>query len=184
LTAHSLNYILLTVAETYFVAANNGEKSGGKEIRAVIEAGVRDVSFWMPKYVRARATHMTVEVEEKYKGGGGPLGKAGQKRTTGWFIVHDKANDPVVGTFEGQRFPHYPKKEELVSERFYSIEAGPTQKPVWEGHQHKQQAELKEEVREKLQPGVAISCFVLTPAAVGASHRPSEPTRTSDLNAP
>ncbi|CAI7639462.1 unnamed protein product [Penicillium glandicola] len=131
-TAYSLNYIFLTVAETYFVAAN-GKKSGGKEIRAAAEAGVRDTSFWMPKYVRERATHMTVEIEQKYSGGGGPLGRAGQKRTTGWYIVHDTANDPVVGTFEGQRFyRQFPKKDEMVSGRFYSSKLVTTWiKDVW-----------------------------------------------------
>ncbi|KAF4207317.1 hypothetical protein CNMCM8927_003591 [Aspergillus lentulus] len=119
LTAHSLNYILLTVAETYFVAVEK-RRSAGKEISRAIATGIRDVRAWPGKYVLERSSHMSVEVEEKISGGGGWTGKAGEKRTTGWYIVHDTANDPVVGTFEGQRFyREWPKKDEMVTERYH-----------------------------------------------------------------
>lgn len=117
-TAHSLNYILLTTAEAYYIA-NIKKRSGGKEILAAIDAGIRDVQAWPNKYFVERATHMTVEIEQKHSGGGGPLGRPGEKHNTGWYIVHDAANDPIVGTFEGQRFNHqWPNKVEMVTERY------------------------------------------------------------------
>lgn len=70
---------------------------------------------------------MSVEVEQKHSGGGGILGKAGEKRNTGWYIVHDSADDPIVGTFNGQRFyRQYPNKTEMVAAQYQKSDLAKT----------------------------------------------------------
>ncbi|KAI9762307.1 MAG: hypothetical protein M4579_000455 [Chaenotheca gracillima] len=104
-TSYTLLYIFLTVDEMYYVAVNSS-KSGSTQISRAIIAGIQAINAWPARYYTERASHMKVEIEQKYKGGGGILGSPGVKRPTGWYILHDTATDPAVPSFEGQRFFH------------------------------------------------------------------------------
>ncbi|KAI9761196.1 MAG: hypothetical protein M1840_001996 [Geoglossum simile] len=117
-TAYTLMYIFMTARETYFIAKNN-EKSGSKAISRTIAAGITAIKAWPAHYFVERAKHMSIEIETKHQGGGGITGRAGNKRTTGWYIVHDTVNDPAVGTFNDKRFHHvFPNTVQMVTDQY------------------------------------------------------------------
>lgn len=120
-TVYTLMHIFLCVRETYYVAAGI-QRTRGLVVQTILD-GMDAIKAWPARYFTERASHMSIEIETKLKGGGGILGSAGQKRTTGWYIVHDSATDPAVNTFNNLRFEHqFPNKEKLVAERYASSE--------------------------------------------------------------
>ena len=134
-TVYTLLHVFLCVRETYYVAAGIPQTRG--LIAQTIVDGVHAIQAWPARYFTERASHMSIEVETKLKGGGEILGSAGQKRTTGWYIAHDSATDPAVNTFNNLRFEHqYPNKEKLVAERYAGSEMAkvtvPTLLSQWE----------------------------------------------------
>ncbi|CAI7640724.1 unnamed protein product [Penicillium pancosmium] len=128
-TAHSLNFILLAVKESASFASAKKD-SGSPALRLAISSAIEDIKAWPARYYLERPTHLTTEIEEKYSGGGGPLGRPGEKHRTGWWTLHDDTNDPPVGTFEGERFFRiYPVKSELVKERYRNSEVATSALP-------------------------------------------------------
>ncbi|KAJ9668193.1 hypothetical protein H2201_001622 [Coniosporium apollinis] len=129
LLAYTLLYVLLTTEETYFIAVE-GKKSGRTIISQTIADGIAAIEAWPDRYFTERATHMSIEVEHKYEGGGGILGRPGEKRFTGWYIVHDAASDPAVASFEGKSFYRlFPKKVQMVTDSYKNSEMATTTVP-------------------------------------------------------
>jgi hypothetical protein len=113
ITALSLHSILLAVKESASFASTK-EHSGSPALRLAISSAIEDIKAWPARYYLERPTHLTIEIEQKYSGGGGPLARSGEKHRTGWWILHDDTNNPPVGTFEGERFFRiYPNKSEI-----------------------------------------------------------------------
>lgn len=128
-TAHSLHFVLLALVESASIAST-GKHSASSALSEAIKSAIKDVKGWPAKYYLERATHLRTEIETKYSGGGGILGRAGEKHFTGWYVVHDEVNDPPVGTFEGKRSYHrFPNKTEMVKERFGKSEVATSYLP-------------------------------------------------------
>lgn len=120
--AHTVKHGFLTILETCLIAQNK-RKSGTAVISTAIAAGIKDIKAWPYSYFKERATHVEVEIETKYSGGGGITGAPGQKHPTGWYTVHDSAKDLAVGTFDGERFYHlFPNTVRMVTDRYHNLQ--------------------------------------------------------------
>lgn len=116
-TANALLFTLMTTKETYFLAAF--QKKTGVNLSEKIDRATKAIESWPEFYFQERASHLSIEIEEKYSGSGGLLGEGRQKHPTGWYILHDSAPDPATGSLEGSRYyRQFPNKVDEVRKRY------------------------------------------------------------------
>lgn len=116
-TAITLLFSLLTVRETYFIAAEN-HKMDTAILSKQVQRAIDVMQAWPDKYINRRVDYLSVEIEQKYSGRADPLGGGRQKHPTGWYTLHDSAPDPATGNFEGFRVNYFPNRLAEVKKRF------------------------------------------------------------------